>query len=162
LTEAITVEGFDAGTAWKVTVESTNIDTVSLELLLEPMRHRCRFVTATSFGSGPDGDIFSTWPVGYNGPRWVIIVLSDDVRTMALRQDGLDRSISPVRIASGRIPQLGIMSMTNHPAQVDFYGAGEHLLGKLRLDEPRLRRDGKPLDLTAPAPIGQQRQILGN
>jgi hypothetical protein len=162
LADVIIVEGFDVGTAWKVTVESTNIDTISFELLLEPVRHRCQFVTATPFGSGPDGDIFSTWPTGYSGPRWVMVAVSVGVQNMTLRQDGNERSMSPVRIATSRIPQLGIMSMTNHPAELDFYGDRDNLIGTLHLDDPRLRRNGQPLDLTAPAPIGRKIQNLGN
>jgi hypothetical protein len=162
LAEVIAVDGSDGGVRWRATVVSTTIDTISWELHLAPPEpHRARFVATTTFGSGPYGDEFSSWPLGDHGPRWVIILLSADVGTMTLRHDGVPRSIPPVPIGTSRIPQLGILAVTGHPAQLDFHGDSGHHIGTLALIHPRRRRDGGLRDLTAPAPIGPIVSILG-
>lgn len=163
LANGITIEGLDLGVAWQATIDSTNVDNIALEVRPhQRVPHRARFVTATPFGSGPDGDIFSTWPDGYNGPRWVIVVLSIDVHNMNLRYDSAERSIAPVRIATSRIPQLAIFSVTRHPAKLDLYGNGDDPIGTVHLDDPCTRRNGQLRDFSAPAPIGQMTQILGS
>jgi hypothetical protein len=163
LANGITIEGLDLGVAWQVTIDSINVDNIALEVRPhQPVPHRARFVTATPFGSGPDGDIFSTWPDGYNGPRWVIVVLSKDVHNMTLRYGSAERSIAPVRIATSRIPQLGIFSVTSHPANLDLYGDGDDPIGTLRLEDPRTPRNGQLRDPSAPAPIGRMTQNLGS
>jgi hypothetical protein len=129
--EAITVGGVDLGVAWKASIVSTDVDTILLEIRPDqPASRQTRFRTATSFVAGPHGDIFSTWPDGTNCPRWVLVVLSEAVHYMTLRDAGVERSISPVRIGAGRLPQIGIFSVTSHPAHLDLYGEGDE---KLRL-----------------------------
>lgn len=161
--EAITVGGVDLGVAWTASIVSTDVDTILLEIRPDqPISRQTQFRTATSFVAGPHGDIFSTWPDGTNGPRWVIVVLSEAVHNMTLRDAGVERSISPVRIGASRIPQIGTLSVTSHLANLDLYGDGDEKLGTLRLDDPCLRRSGQPRDLTAPAPIGPMTQILGS
>jgi hypothetical protein len=161
LPDAITVEGFDLGIAWRATVESTNVGLISLEIRPEqPMPHRSRFMIAAPSAGRLDGDMFSTWPDGIAGPRWVIFVFSEGVRNMTLRYGGADRSILPVRIGTRHVPQLAIFSVTSHPAHVELFDEGDQQLAMLHLDDPHYRRNGQPRDLTAPAPIGPVTKVL--